>query len=111
MPKWIDLNEKIKEIGSELIELQQERDAINQEVLNLEKKKAIHENKIERLKEQVEAYKARRKELEPEFFAIRDELTGAGHNISVLEKVEIWKKRTISQKRTSLIPLQTPSSI
>ena len=84
-----DLNEKIKEIGSELIELQQERDAINQEVLNLEKKKAIHENKIERLKEQVEAYKARRKELEPEFFAIRDELTGAGHNISVLEKVEI----------------------
>ncbi|MFH0702887.1 MAG: chromosome segregation protein SMC [bacterium] len=84
-----ELNEKIKEIGSELVELQQERSLINEEILNFEKKKSISENKIERTQEQIEAYKARRKELEPELYGIRDELVQQGYDIAAMAKMDI----------------------
>lgn len=87
--RLIELDEKIKELGSKLIELQQERDAINAEVLNQEKRKNIAENKIERLQEQIEAYKTRRKELEPELFNIRAELEAQGYDISTIKSQDI----------------------
>jgi len=87
--KLAGLDEKIKEIGSKLIELQQERDNLNTEVLNQEKRKNIVENKIERLVEQIQAYKTRRKELEPELFTIREELTTQGYDVANIKKPDI----------------------
>jgi len=87
--RLVELDEKIREIGGKLIELQQERDTINAEVLNQEKRKNIIESKLERLAEQVEAFKARRKELEPELFTIREELTAQGYDIAIIKKPDI----------------------
>lgn len=77
------------EIGSKLIELQQERDTLSTEVLNQEKRKSIAESKIERLAEQIQAYKTRRKELEPELFTIRDELSAQGYDVATIKKPDI----------------------
>jgi chromosome segregation protein len=87
--RLVELDEKIKELGGKLIELQQERDTINTEVLNQEKRKHIAENKIERLSEQIEAYKARRKELEPELFNIRTELEAQGYDVATIKNLDI----------------------
>jgi chromosome segregation protein len=85
----VELNEKIKELGGKLVELQSERDIINTEVHNLEKKKNICETKLERFIEQSEAFKTRRKELETELFSVREELTTQGINIASLAKPDI----------------------
>ena len=97
-----ELNIKIQEIGQELIDLQKERDAVSEELLNLEKRKNIAESRIERLLEQVEAFKTRRKELEPEMFTVREELTQHGVDLSTLKKPEI----SIDEVNKSITRLQ-----
>lgn len=85
----VGLNEKITQISDKLIELQKQRDEINEQILNLEKKRSISESKLERLIEQVEACKSRRKELEFELVTIKEELARHGHRISDASKPEI----------------------
>ena len=84
-----ELDTKIQEIGEKLGELQAQRDELQKNVIEFEKTKASLESKIERTAEQLEAYKSRRKELEPELTAIREELQGAGYDINSLKPTVI----------------------
>jgi len=94
--KLAELNEKIKEIGSKLVELQKERDELNDQVLSYERRKTTAENKISRIEEQIEAYKARRKELEPQLYTIREELINAGYDIASLQKEEVSTEEVVN---------------
>ncbi len=58
------LEEKIKTLGEKLIQLQKQRDLVQEELLSAQTKKTEITNIIERTAEQVEAFKARRRELE-----------------------------------------------
>ena len=84
-----ELDVKIKEIGEKLGELQAKRDELQKSVIEMERNKTVLEAKIERTQEQIEAYKSRRKELEPELEAIRTELQEAGYNLSTLKPLDI----------------------
>ena len=83
------LDEKIKELGEKLVEIQAERDKVNAEYLELEKEKNSLDLIIEKIAEQIEAFKARRRELEPQLENIKEELKEAGVDISTLKEVEI----------------------
>jgi len=84
-----ELDVKIKEIGDKLGELQAKRDELQKSVIEIEKSKNTLEAKIERTEEQLEAYKSRRKELEPELVKIREELQEAGYDLSSLKPLDI----------------------
>ncbi len=83
------LEEKIKELGEKLVEIQTERDKVNAEYLELEKEKNSLDLNIEKINEQIEAFKARRRELEPQLENIKEELKEAGVDIATLKEVEI----------------------
>ena len=83
------LHEQVLQIEEKLGELLKERDNINSELIDLEKQKHIRFADIERITEQIESFKARRKELEPQFEAATKELVDAGVEINKLEPVEI----------------------
>lgn len=84
-----ELYQKVSEISSELIGLQNQRGTLTEEILLLEKTKTNYETKIERLTEQVEAFKTRRKELEPEIEEIRKELVKQGYDVAELKPTEV----------------------
>lgn len=103
------LDAQMKEIGSELIGLQKERDEIALNLNAFERKKVGHENRIEKLKEQVEAYKSRRKELEDQLLEIRDQLISRGLSIAGLqeEKISVDEvNRTISSLQRKMENLE-----
>ncbi|MBQ9149940.1 hypothetical protein IJX73_03315, partial [bacterium] len=83
------LEKEIEELGKNLKELQAKRDELNEELLNLKTSKNKTTDELERLAEQEESYKARRRELEPMLEAILKELEEAGINYKELEKTEI----------------------
>lgn len=85
----IILEEEIVKLGVNLVELQEARDQANQELLNLEKRNDIYDNQIARIEEQVESYKARRRELEPVLEAAHNELIEAGIDPGKIQPVEI----------------------
>ena len=72
------MNDQIKEIEEKLGKLLEERDAINAELNELEKQKHIRISDIERIAEQIESFRARRRELEPQLETAREELVNAG---------------------------------
>lgn len=84
-----ELNKKIKEMGEKLGEYQKQRDEAQQSVLGIDRKKNIIETDIQRLEEQIESYKTRRRELEPELEQKREELLEAGYNVSSLKMPDI----------------------
>lgn len=79
------LNDDIEVITSQLKELLQERDKINGELLDLEKQKHLKESDIEKIAEQVESFKARRRELEPQLETAKHELEASGLKVENLE--------------------------
>ena len=83
------LDAKIKELGEKLIELQTERDAVNAQYLELDKEKNLIVLNIEKVSEQIEAFKARRRELEPQLEFVKEELKENGVDISNLVEIEI----------------------
>ena len=83
------LDAKIKELGEKLIELQTERDAVNAQYLELDKEKNLIVLNIEKVSEQIEAFKARRRELEPQLELVKEELKENGVDISNLVEIEI----------------------
>ena len=85
----VALEKEIEELGKNLKELQAKRDELNEELLNLKTAKNKTTDELERLAEQEESYKARRRELEPMLEAILKELESAGINYKELEKTEI----------------------
>ena len=84
-----ELQEKVKEIDEKLHELQAQRDAVQNEVLENQNQKNNLTLNLERIAENIEALKGRRKELEPELEQIRNELIEAGYQIASLQPVEI----------------------
>lgn len=83
------LDAKIKELGEKLIEIQTERDAVNAQYLELDKEKNVIVLNIEKVNEQIEAFKARRRELEPQLELVKEELKENGIEISSLQEIEI----------------------
>jgi len=83
------LNTEIEELGKNLIELQNVRDKMRDNLLEDTKNADILKNTIERIQEQLESYKARRRELEPLHEIAREDLIAAGVEIEKLEPVEI----------------------
>ncbi len=84
-----ELEEKIKELGEKLIELQNQRDLVQEELLNTEKNKNNIKNEIEKISEQVEAFKSRRRELEPQLEEVREELKNNQIDVNILVPTEI----------------------
>ena len=83
------LEEQIKEITEKLGALMQQRDEINKQLIDLETQKNLKIADVEKTAEQIESFKARRRELEPVFEATRKELEDAGVQISELEPTEM----------------------
>ena len=88
--KKIDvLDIKIKELGEKLIEIQTERDAVNNQYLELDKEKNVIVLNIEKIAEQIEAFKSRRRELEPQLENVKEELKENGVDLTHLQEIEI----------------------
>ena len=87
--KATELEEKIKTLGEKLLELQKQRDLVQEELLAAENNKNKITNEIERIGEQVEAFKARRRELEPQLEEIREELKNNDVDINALVPTEV----------------------
>ena len=83
------LEVEIKEISDKLQELLDERNAINSDLVDLETKKNLKASEIERIAEQIESFKSRRRELEPQLEETRQILTDAGVNIDDLAPIEM----------------------
>ena len=83
------LDEQIKEITEKLKELLDQRDAINSDLIDLETQKNLKLSDIEKIGEQIESFKARRRELEPQLEETTNTLKEAGVNISELTPVEM----------------------
>ena len=88
--KELELLEKeIEELGKNLVEFQTKRDELQEELLSAKTEKNKIQDNIERLLEQEESYKARRRELEPILEGILKEFENAGINPKELEQTEI----------------------
>ena len=87
--KAVELEEKIKVLGEKLIELQKQRDLVQEELLKAETEKNKISNEIEKIAEQVESFKTRRAELEPQLAEIRAELKDNQIDIESLVPTEI----------------------
>lgn len=85
----VKLNEEIEELGKHLVELQTKRDEENKNLRDFERSKDLYDDKILRIDEQIESYKARRRELEPILDEARQELISAGVEIEKLEIIDI----------------------
>ena len=87
--KCQQLEEKIKTLGEKLIQLQKQRDLVQEELLAAQNNRNKITNEIEKIGEQVEAFKARRRELEPELEEIRTVLKENNIDINTLVPTEI----------------------
>lgn len=87
--KAAELEEKIKSLGEKLVQLQKQRDLVQEELLGAETQKNKITNEIEKIGEQVEAFKSRRRELEPQLEEIRNELKANEVDINALVPTEV----------------------
>ena len=83
------LKDEISKIEEKLGELLKQRDEINSELIEMEKQKHIRTADIDRIAEQIESFRARRRELEPQLETAKKELEDTGAEIDKLEPVEI----------------------
>ena len=83
------LDVQIKEITEKLGELLTQRDEINKDLIDLETQKNLKLSDIEKIAEQIESFKARRRELEPQLEETKATLEEAGVNVNELTPVEM----------------------
>ena len=83
------LEVQIKEITDKLGELLKQRDDIQASLVDLETKSNLQAAEIERIAEQIESFKARRRELEPMLEEAKAMLVDAGINIEEITPVEM----------------------
>ncbi len=83
------LDVQIKEITDKLGELLKQRDDINKDLVDIETQRNLKAADIEKIAEQIESFKARRRELEPQLEETRGVLAEAGVNVNELEPVEM----------------------
>lgn len=84
-----NLDVQIKEITDKLGELLKQRDDINKDLIDIETQRNLTSAEIDKISEQIESFKTRRKELEPQLEETRNILADAGVNIDTLEPVEM----------------------
>ena len=84
--------EQISAIKEKLGALLKERDEINAHLVDLKTKKNLKLSEIENITEQIESFKARRRELEPQLEAVRQELAEAGVEVSNLSVPEMTEE-------------------
>ena len=83
------LEVQIKEITEKLAELLKQRDGINKDLVDIETQKNLKASDIEKIAEQIESFKARRRELEPQLEETKNILAESGVNINELTPVEM----------------------
>ena len=84
-----ELEVQIKEITDKLSELLSQRDDINKDLVDIETKRNLKASEIEKIAEQIESFKARRRELEPMLEETKGILEEAGINVNELTPVEM----------------------
>ena len=105
------LETKREELGEKLKQFQEERDLVQKEMLENEKSKDILVNDLARISEQIESFRARRREIEPQLEQIINELKEAGIDCSSLiapqmSTEEITAKiQKLQRKMTELEPV------
>lgn len=87
--KLTGFEEKLAEIVDKLADLTKECDEVNAKLLDLKTQRNVKGSELERISEQIESFKARRREIEPELEVARKDLEDAGVEISKLEPIKI----------------------
>ena len=84
-----EIQVQIDEITEKLRELLEKRDAIQKDLIKLETDRNVKIKDIENIEEQIESFKARRRELEPMLEEAKTALADAGVNVNELAPVEM----------------------
>lgn len=83
------LSDKIAVIDAKIGELVKQKEEIHKSLVDLQTNSAVKSSEIDRINEQIEAFKTRRRELEPQLKEASELLESSGIEISKLEPVEI----------------------
>jgi chromosome segregation protein len=83
------LSDKIAVIDEKIGELVKEKEEIQKSLVDLQTNSAVKASEIERINEQIEAFKTRRKELEPQLESAMEVLKDSGIDVDKLEPVQI----------------------
>ena len=83
------LSDKISIIDEKIGALVKEKEDIHNSLVELQTNKAVKLSEIERINEQIESFKARRRELEPQLNEARQILSDGGIDTEKLEPVQI----------------------
>jgi chromosome segregation protein len=83
------LSDKIAVIDEKIGELVKQKEEIHKSLVDLQTNSAVKASEIDRINEQIESFKLRRKELEPQLKEASEILESSGVEISKLEPVEI----------------------
>lgn len=84
-----DLTVKITVIDEKIGELLKEKQEINDKLIELQTNSKVKESDLIKIREQIESFKTRRKELEPQLKEAEDILENAGVDVAKLEPVAI----------------------
>lgn len=83
------LSDKIAIIDAKIGELVKEKEEIHKSLVDLQTNSAVKSSEIDRINEQIESFKTRRKELEPQLKEASEILENSGVEIAKLEPVQI----------------------
>lgn len=83
------LSDKIAVIDEKIGELVKQKDEIHNSLVELQTNSAVKASEIVRINEQIESFKARRRELEPQLKEASEVLTNSGVDVEKLEPVQI----------------------
>lgn len=83
------LSDKIAVIDAKIGELVTEKEEIHKSLVDLQTNSAVKSSEIDRINEQIESFKTRRKELEPQLKEASEILENSGVEIAKLEPVQI----------------------
>ena len=83
------LSDKIAVIDAKIGKLVKEKEEIHKSLVDLQTNSAVKSSEIDRINEQIESFKTRRKELEPQLKEASEILENSGVEIAKLEPVQI----------------------
>lgn len=83
------LSDKIAVIDEKIGELVNQKEEIHKSLVDLQATSAVKASDIDRINEQIESFKARRRELEPQLKEAADILSDSGVDVDKLEPVQI----------------------
>ncbi len=83
------LSDKIAVIDAKIGELVKEKEEIHKSLVDLQTNSAVKSSEIDRINEQIESFKTRRRELEPQLKEASEILENSGVEIAKLEPVQI----------------------